>query len=75
MKSMAELPYRTSNDLPEGVRALVIDLLNQRLADAIDLSAQADAQSRSRSPARLTMERTKTTPHRTPRATAGLAAR
>lgn len=38
---MAELPYETSNDLPERVRAQVIDLLNQRLADAIDLQTQA----------------------------------
>lgn len=37
---MAELPYETSNDLPESVRAQVIDLLNQRLADAIDLQTQ-----------------------------------
>jgi starvation-inducible DNA-binding protein len=40
MKPMAELPYQTSNDLPEGVRAQVIDLLNQLLADAIDLGTQ-----------------------------------
>lgn len=38
---MAELPYETSNDLAEGVRGQVIDLLNQRLADAIDLQTQA----------------------------------
>ena len=37
---MAELPYDTSNDLPERVREQVIDLLNQRLADAIDLGTQ-----------------------------------
>jgi len=37
---MAELPYETSNDLPEDVRGQVIDLLNQRLADAIDLATQ-----------------------------------
>ena len=37
---MEELPYQTSNDLPEDVRARVIDLLNQRLADAIDLATQ-----------------------------------
>lgn len=40
MKPMAELPYETANDLPEGVHAQVIDLLNQRLADAIDLGTQ-----------------------------------
>ena len=40
MKPMARLPYETGNDLPEGVRAQVIDLLNQRLADAIDLGTQ-----------------------------------
>jgi starvation-inducible DNA-binding protein len=32
--------YRTKNDLPEAVRAKVIELLNQRLADAIDLNTQ-----------------------------------
>ena len=37
---MAVLPYATGNDLPEGVRAQVIDLLNQRLADSIDLATQ-----------------------------------
>lgn len=37
---MVDLPYETSNDLPEGVRARVIGLLNQRLADAIDLATQ-----------------------------------
>ena len=37
---MAELPYETSNDLPEGIRASVVDLFNQRLADAIDLQTQ-----------------------------------
>jgi starvation-inducible DNA-binding protein len=30
----------TSNDLPKDMRAQVADLLNERLADAIDLSAQ-----------------------------------
>jgi starvation-inducible DNA-binding protein len=39
--AMAQLVYETRNDLPEGVRAQVIELLNQRLADAIDLQAQA----------------------------------
>jgi starvation-inducible DNA-binding protein len=38
---VAELPYQTSNDLSESVRARVIDLLNQRLADAVDLQTQA----------------------------------
>jgi starvation-inducible DNA-binding protein len=38
---MADLPFETSNDLPERVRVKVIDLLNQRLADAIDLGTQA----------------------------------
>jgi starvation-inducible DNA-binding protein len=32
--------YRTKNDLPEAVRAKVTDLLNERLADAIDLNTQ-----------------------------------
>jgi starvation-inducible DNA-binding protein len=38
---MSSVVYATSNDLPEKVRAQVIDLVNQRLADAIDLEAQA----------------------------------
>lgn len=38
---MSELPFDTSNDLPEKVRGRVIDLLNQRLADAIDLATQS----------------------------------
>src|SRR3989440_2847240 len=38
---MAGTTYETLNDLPESARAQVIDLLNQRLADAIDLHAQA----------------------------------
>jgi len=33
--------FRTKNDLSEGVRAKAIDLLNARLADAIDLQTQA----------------------------------
>jgi len=37
---MTALPFETSNDLPEKDRAQVADLLNARLADAIDLSAQ-----------------------------------
>jgi starvation-inducible DNA-binding protein len=37
---MSSVVYTTGNDLKEKVRAQVIDLLNQRLADAIDLEAQ-----------------------------------
>jgi len=37
---MVDLPYQTNNDLPERVRTQVIDLMNQRLADAIDLETQ-----------------------------------
>ena len=33
--------FATKNDLPENVRVEVINLLNQRLADAIDLSLQS----------------------------------
>jgi len=33
--------FDTHNDLPAGVRGKVIELLNARLADAIDLSTQA----------------------------------
>ena len=33
--------FKTKNDLPEDTRARVIDLLNARLADAIDLRSQA----------------------------------
>ena len=32
--------FRTKNDLPERVRAEIVALLNQRLADAIDLQSQ-----------------------------------
>ena len=32
--------YKTKNDLPEAVRAKAIELLGQRLADAIDLNTQ-----------------------------------
>jgi starvation-inducible DNA-binding protein len=32
--------YRTKNDLPEATRSKVIELLDQRLADAIDLNTQ-----------------------------------
>ncbi len=38
---MAGATYQTLNDLPESARAQVIDLLNERLADAIDLQTQA----------------------------------
>jgi starvation-inducible DNA-binding protein len=38
---MTALAFDTSNDLPEKSRAQVADLLNERLADAIDLSSQA----------------------------------
>src|SRR5437899_4329851 len=37
---MAGTTYETLNDLPESARAQVIDLLNARLADAIDLQTQ-----------------------------------
>jgi starvation-inducible DNA-binding protein len=38
---MTLLPFETSNDLPENARAQIVHLLNNRLADAIDLAAQA----------------------------------
>ena len=38
---MSSVVYATGNDLPDKVRSQVIDLLNQRLADAIDLDTQA----------------------------------
>jgi starvation-inducible DNA-binding protein len=38
--AVTEIPYETRNDLSQGVRAQVIGLLNQRLADAIDLQMQ-----------------------------------
>ncbi len=37
---MASTTFQTLNDLPESARGQVIDLLNQRLADAIDLQLQ-----------------------------------
>lgn len=37
---MTDLAFETSNDLPKDTRSQVVDLLNQRLADAIDLEAQ-----------------------------------
>lgn len=37
---MTDLAFETSNDLPKDIRSQVVDLLNQRLADAIDLKAQ-----------------------------------
>lgn len=38
---MSGIVYETSNDLPESARSQVVDLLNDRLADAIDLASQA----------------------------------
>jgi starvation-inducible DNA-binding protein len=38
---MAGATHATLNDLPESTRSQVIDLLNQRLADAIDLELQS----------------------------------
>src|SRR5712691_4406853 len=38
---MAGTTYETLNDLPESARAQLINLLNERLADAIDLQAQS----------------------------------
>jgi starvation-inducible DNA-binding protein len=38
---MAAVTYETMNDLPEDVRGQVIELLNRRLADAIDLQTQS----------------------------------
>jgi starvation-inducible DNA-binding protein len=38
---MSAVPHETMNDLPENVRAQVSELLNNRLADAIDLQTQA----------------------------------
>src|SRR5713101_3700852 len=37
---MPTLAHDTSNDLPKDVRGQVVELLNQRLADAIDLETQ-----------------------------------
>src|SRR5438876_11111584 len=37
---MAGATHPTLNDIPESTRGQVIDLLNQRLADAIDLQLQ-----------------------------------
>jgi starvation-inducible DNA-binding protein len=37
---MSSVIYDTRNDLPEDVRSQVIDLLNRRLADAVDLETQ-----------------------------------
>ena len=34
-------PHKTKNDLPETVRGEIVELLNERLADAIDLMMQA----------------------------------
>jgi starvation-inducible DNA-binding protein len=38
---MSVLAFETANDLPAHARAQVIELLNNRLADAIDLAGQA----------------------------------
>src|SRR5256885_14016677 len=38
---MSPVPHETMNDLPENVRGQVSDLLNNRLAEAIDLQTQA----------------------------------
>lgn len=38
---MSSVTFATSNDLPEVVRDQVVDLLNKRLAAAIDLATQA----------------------------------
>jgi starvation-inducible DNA-binding protein len=38
---MKTTAYTTRNDLPEKIRATVIELLNQQLADVIDLGLQA----------------------------------
>src|SRR5947207_9309015 len=37
---MSPVPHETMNDLPENVRSQVSDLLNNRLAEAIDLQTQ-----------------------------------
>src|SRR5213595_2747157 len=39
--TMSPVPHETMNDLPENVRSQVSDLLNNRLAEAIDLQTQA----------------------------------
>jgi starvation-inducible DNA-binding protein len=39
-KGKADLVYRTHNDLPESIRGRVVELLNARLADSIDLQTQ-----------------------------------
>jgi starvation-inducible DNA-binding protein len=38
---MQARPWKTKNDRPEEVRSRMIELLNQHLADAIDLASQA----------------------------------
>ena len=35
--------FATRNDIPERVRAQIVELLNRRLADAVDLQAQTKA--------------------------------
>jgi starvation-inducible DNA-binding protein len=34
------IPYTTRNDLPETTRSRIVELLNRRLADAVDLATQ-----------------------------------
>jgi starvation-inducible DNA-binding protein len=41
MNARGGIMHYTKNDLPESVRIKVVDLLNARLADAIDLNSQA----------------------------------
>src|SRR2546422_6012386 len=38
---MKAIPHKTKNDLPENVRGKMIELLNQQLADVLDLGLQA----------------------------------
>ena len=45
MDSQSQWP--TQNDLPEKVRSRAIALLNQQLADALDLALQAGATARA----------------------------
>ncbi|HEY9868506.1 MAG TPA: DNA starvation/stationary phase protection protein Dps, partial [Candidatus Obscuribacterales bacterium] len=41
VKTAEKRVYKTKNDLPEATRIKVIDILNNRLADAFDLYSQA----------------------------------
>src|SRR5439155_858729 len=38
---MKAVPHKTKNDLPQNVRGKMIELLNQQLADVLDLGLQA----------------------------------